>query len=184
MQVSADTASSGENQVAVDVYKSIRAHELMLNQATSAYEHATVAPLILVNGGAAIAYLTLVGALSKGAQGLAVSAGYVIAAVSMWGLGLVSAQLMVSHGLSEQRAWSRKERLNRRRVEFHLLRCDVDLQRILFPKNSSESKLADLAEKVDLAEEAKNARRLKSIARSASLTCFAAGLALAAASVI
>jgi hypothetical protein len=34
----------------------------MLNQATSAFEHAAIAPLILLNGGGAVAFMTLLGA--------------------------------------------------------------------------------------------------------------------------
>jgi len=175
----ADLSSNGSEGAGIEVYRSIRAHELMLNQATSAYEHATVGPLIVINGGAAIAYLTLVGALSKSAQGLAVSAIYALAAVVLWGLGLVSAQFMVGFGLTEQRAWARRERLNRQRVEFHLLQTDAQLQQILIPHG-----VPDDHELAKLTAEAKRARARKSISRLVSLACFALGISFAAGSIV
>ena len=45
----------------VEVYKALRAHELMLNQAASAFEHAVTTRLVTLNGGAAAAFLNLTG---------------------------------------------------------------------------------------------------------------------------
>jgi hypothetical protein len=51
-----------------EVYGAVRGHELMLNQATAAFEHAALTPLFLLNGGATVAFLTLLGAASGKAR--------------------------------------------------------------------------------------------------------------------
>ncbi len=48
---------------ALSAYEAVRAHELMLNEAVSRFEHARLGPLIALNGGAVVAFLTLLGAL-------------------------------------------------------------------------------------------------------------------------
>ena len=44
-------------------YKAIRAHELELNRATGAFEHAALRPVVILNGGALVAFLSLLGAV-------------------------------------------------------------------------------------------------------------------------
>ncbi len=52
----------------LEEYKALRAHELMLNERTSEFERAALQPLFLLNGGAVVAFLTLLGAIwEKGA---------------------------------------------------------------------------------------------------------------------
>jgi hypothetical protein len=59
----------------------------MLNQATSKFEHAVVAPLLLLNGGGAVAYLTLLGAInSKQPSTLGVHTSWIAPALVMWAL--------------------------------------------------------------------------------------------------
>jgi hypothetical protein len=160
----------------IEVYKAIRSHEIMLNQATSTYEHATVAPLILVNGGAAVAYLTLAGALSRNGSGLALPAVWAVTAIASWGFGLIFAQLMVGYGLKEQRSWARRERMNRQRYEWVLLENLQDLRAIVAPNDVAPEKIKE--EGVI----AKQARKRKAAMRYASMAAFGAGLLLAAVS--
>jgi hypothetical protein len=150
----------------------------MLNEATSAYEHAVVAPLIVINGGAAIAYLTLLGARSKADAGLIVPVGWAVAALACWGLGLATAQVMISFGLAEQRTWSKMHRLKRQRVEQHLLRGDRELRDALYPDPDDSQEESDR-----LREVAKFTRSRGRDARTFSLACFALGIAFAVASI-
>lgn len=90
----------------IEIYKAIRAHELMLNQATAAFEHAVTAPLIVLNGGAAVAFLTLLGALADPQKSrYGVSPSWVVPAVISWALGLVFVELAVTCGFSSQRQY-------------------------------------------------------------------------------
>jgi hypothetical protein len=61
-------SSASDDQPATErdlaIYQAQRAHELELNKATAAFEHALVSPLFLLNGGAVVAFLTLLGAAS------------------------------------------------------------------------------------------------------------------------
>src|SRR2546422_6759237 len=77
----------------VEVYKAVRAHELMLNEAASAFEHAVIAPLVVLNGGAVVAFLTLVGAIKDPEPGLGPDGSWVAAATMIWAAGLVAAAL-------------------------------------------------------------------------------------------
>src|SRR3954469_19303145 len=106
-----DPARAASNP-SIEVYKAIRAHEIMLNQATSAFEHAAAAPLVLLNGGAAVAYLTLLGAISDPAKSkLRFAAAWAVAALMSWALGLIAAQLAVTFGLISQCAYAKAQRL-------------------------------------------------------------------------
>ena len=169
-----ESAHDSTSQAIIEIYKAMRAHELMLNQATSTYEHATVAPLILVNGGAAVAYLTLAGALSRNGGVLVLPASWAVTAVVCWGLGLILAQLMVGFGLKEQRSWARRERMNRQRVEWTLLNNFETLRVIVAPEDVGPAKLAK--EKGD----AVRARGRKTTMRYMSMVAFTAGLVFAA----
>ena len=67
----------------LEVYKAVRAHELMLDQATAAFEHAAIAPLLLINGGGAVAFLTLLGATADPSKShVSISTGWAVGARS------------------------------------------------------------------------------------------------------
>jgi hypothetical protein len=89
----------GASSLTSEIYKAERAHELMLNQATSAFEHAAIAPLLVLNGGGAVAFLTLLGAVSDPKARLSASTGWAIAAAVAWAVGLILAALAASFGL-------------------------------------------------------------------------------------
>lgn len=173
-----DSVNDNFSAAGVEVYKAMRAHEIMLNQATSTYEHATVAPLILVNGGAAVAYLTLAGALSRNSIGLVLPAAWAVAALTCWGLGLVFAQMMVGYGLREQRSWARRERMKRQRVEWILLNNFERLRDIVAPNDVATVQIEEEARL------AKTARRRQSTMRYVSMVAFAAGVVCAALSLV
>jgi hypothetical protein len=118
-----DAPTSANNAAAapdssIEVYKAIRAHELMLNQATSQFLHAAAAPLVLLNGGAAVAYLTLLGAVSDPQKSrLNLAAAWAVAALIAWALGLIAAQAAVTFGLNAQRAYAKAQHIKREGVE-------------------------------------------------------------------
>jgi hypothetical protein len=108
-----------------EVYKAVRSHELMLNQATSAFEHAAIAPLLLLNGGGAVAFLTLLGAVSNPKARFSASIDWAIAAAVSWGVGLLLAALAASFGLISQRSFSKRQRIKREQLEHFLLRPEL-----------------------------------------------------------
>ena len=73
-----------------EVYIAVRAHELMLNEATAAQERTVVPPLLTLNGGAAVAFLTLLGALGEDAQ-FSVEVTLAAWAIGAWMVGLLLA---------------------------------------------------------------------------------------------
>lgn len=102
-------------------YQAVRAHELMLDEAVSRFDHARLAPLIVLNGGAVVALLTLLGALlgkDSGSHPKLVLSGL---AVGAWVGGLVAAALAVAAATKEQQAISTTHRLLREGLEDVLL---------------------------------------------------------------
>lgn len=96
------------------VHRALRDHELELNRATAAFEHAVIAPLTVVNGGAAAAWLAFLG-------GEEVAPGGQWAAL-FWGAGLLAAIAASFLGWRRQRAYSTAERLRREAWELLWLR--------------------------------------------------------------
>lgn len=100
-----------------DVYQAVRAHEVMLNEATSALERAVVAPLIALNGGAAVAFLALLGALNDDALLTANLGSAKAAAVWSWAAGLLPAGVALLCASKQQSAINKAHRLMREQVE-------------------------------------------------------------------
>ncbi len=103
------------------VYEAVRAHERQLNTATAAFEHAVIAPLFLLNGGAAVAFLTLVGSLSDPDSRLDIVREEVVGAVLSWGVGLGLAAAASWFGLRAQQGYAVGERIRRGAVEAAVL---------------------------------------------------------------
>lgn len=139
----ASAASRAENERSI--YQAQRAHELELNKATAAFEHAVISPLVLLNGGAIVAFLTLLGAVTKKDSTLAIDIGFALVGVALWALSLTAAMLAVGAGYGSQRTFSRSVSARRRLME-----------RALDVGDDFHSRLAPLAEKSpdDLLDEA------------------------------
>jgi hypothetical protein len=121
--VRGEPAADGLSAEPSEAYKAVRAHELMLNQATAAFEHAVLAPLVLLNGGAIVAYLTLLGTLADNRPGLTVAQWLLSAAAVLgWAVGLRAAVTAARHGFLSQRNFSIAHRLRRE-----------ELEKVLFP---------------------------------------------------
>ncbi|MGZ4286143.1 MAG: hypothetical protein ACXVHB_18495 [Solirubrobacteraceae bacterium] len=105
------------NDPAIAAYDAVRAHELMLNEAVSRFEHARLAPLITLNGGAVVAFLTLLGALLGKDSGRHPDLWLSGLAVGAWVVGLVAGALAVSAAASQQTAISAAHRLLREGLE-------------------------------------------------------------------
>jgi hypothetical protein len=110
-----------DRDIALDVYRAVRAHELELNRAAVQFEHATLAPLLLLNGGAAVAFLALLGATSETDAALNASTNWAVAACAFWAIGLAAATLATYLAFQSQRHYTRVERLRREDVERLLL---------------------------------------------------------------
>jgi hypothetical protein len=110
-------ASSGD----LAVYEAQRAHELELNKATAAFEHAIVSALFLLNGGAVVAFLTLLGAASANESNLHVELDLAICALSSWAVALVGAAAGAYLGYRSQQEFTRSVSYRRQFMEHALL---------------------------------------------------------------
>lgn len=157
---------------AVEAYRAVRSHEVMLNQATSAFEHAVLVPLTALNGGAIVALLTLAGAVADKSP---LPAGWLVGASTAWALGLIAAALAASCAFQRQRAINAGHRALRERVEQIVFSTDPDLQEALSgPTVDREQKRID-AEKYG--------RRFMH-AWWISIACFVLGAAFASVAVV
>ncbi len=112
----ASSRLSGEGTPAAnsaDMYTAIRAHEVMLNEATAAQERSVIAPLLTLNGGAAAAFLTLLGA--KGS--LSFDLTWARLAIVAWTVGLLLAALAGWAAAARQTSLNKAHRLMREQVE-------------------------------------------------------------------
>lgn len=126
------TEAPGKSDIAV--YEAVRAHELMLNQATGAFEHAVLAPLYLLNGGGAIALLTLAGAASGDEPSLSVHTGVALVAVAFWVAGLLAAVAATWWGYRVQRGFAIAGRWRRQRIELQFLDLSEGVHRLVVTK--------------------------------------------------
>ena len=88
----------------------------MLNEASSGLERAVVPPLLTLNGGAAVAFLTLLGALGEDAR-LNVDVAWARGSIASWVLGLLLAATAASASASRQASINKAFRLMREEVE-------------------------------------------------------------------
>lgn len=103
----------------VEAYRAVRAHELMLNEASAAWERSLVAPVLTLNGGATVALLTLIGALGQDAA-LTIDLAAARAAVAAWMAGLLLAALAALFSARRQTEVNIAYRLMRDELEQHL----------------------------------------------------------------
>lgn len=99
------------------LYKAVRVHEIELNRATAAFEHAVITPLTLLNGGAAAAWLAFLGNRSE------VDESAIIPPLA-WAFGLILAVFAANLGWRRQRAYSQAERWRRESLEMLWLGSD------------------------------------------------------------
>ena len=122
-------------------YEAVRAHEVMLNEAVSRLEHASLAPLITLNGGAVVAFLTLLGVLLGKDSGTHPNLWLAGCAVVAWVAGLTSAALAVAAATEHQRAISATHRLLREELEDAVLE-DPRVKQVLRGRASTMSEPA------------------------------------------
>ena len=99
---------------AMEKYRLDRAHEIELNRATSAFESSLIQPLLLLNGGAIVTFLALLGAIWDRSDSVIIP--LVVLAVGCWVLGLLLAALTIFGGYISQRAFT--QAIHRRRRMF------------------------------------------------------------------
>jgi hypothetical protein len=114
-----------------EVYKAVRAHELMLNEATAAQERTVVPLLLTLNGGASVAYLTLLGALGSDSGSLSIALVWAQIAVVAWMLGLLLAAGAGWAATKRQALLNKAHRLMREQVEAEI---DEKLAGIVAPE--------------------------------------------------
>ena len=95
-----------EKTYELERYKALRAHEHILTQATAALEHAALRPPFLLNGGALIAYVALMGATWPGNGAGNHSLGYW--AMLLWCAGLVGAMAATACAYRSQLAFKKE----------------------------------------------------------------------------
>ncbi len=101
------------------------------DQAAEAGERRAAAGLLTLNGGAAVAFLTLIGALGKDA-GLNIELPVARTAIFCWVLGLLLAATAVSALATRQAALNQAHRLMREGLEHRLF---PELATVIAPKN-------------------------------------------------
>jgi len=123
----------------------------MLNEASSGLERAVVPPLLTLNGGAAVAFLTLLGALGEDAR-LNVDVAWARGAIVAWVLGLLLAAIAASASASRQASVNIAYRLMREEVEHVLF---PELAAVIAPNELTSEmraeKRADARSKAEIA---------------------------------
>ena len=107
----------GKDGVSSEIYNAVKEHELELNRATAAFEHAALKSGIILNGGAATAFTTLIGAINEGTTGN-IDQLFGFLAVGSWTVGLVCAAVAVGLGWHSQRAYTRYMKRQRSALEY------------------------------------------------------------------
>jgi hypothetical protein len=147
-----------------------------LNRATAAYEHAIVSPLFLLNGGAVVAFLTLLGTATKKESTLSMDIAVATLAVFVWALSLLVAAAGVRAGYESQQRFTRAVTARRQLME-HALPSRSALTEVLRPPpdKSAPAKLLD---------EARDRQREWLRRTQLSLVGFIAGAVVAAGSIV
>jgi hypothetical protein len=117
-------------------YKLHRQHELELNKATLAYELELAKLLVLLNGAAAGAFLTLTGAVWK--DGPRPSFWWLVAAIVLWLAGLVAAAVATHRAYKIQREFTKAYRFRRHGIELKQIEGLPLDQRLLGIKKDQE----------------------------------------------
>jgi hypothetical protein len=175
-----------KGEMRMKIYDAVRAHELELNRAAIQFEHAILSPLFLLNGGAAVAFLTLVGAASGTESSLEIDATVAGLACALWAIGLGAAALATYLGFQSQRRYTRVERLRRQAVERVILASDQELVETVAPDSARYKDDAARSPWTMEAERAAGWRLQKAfhVAAAVSLIIFSAGVVFAAVSVL
>lgn len=158
-----------DHEVEIAIYEAQRAHELELDRASATFEHAVLSPLFLLNGGAAAAFLALLGT-DTGSQVL--DPRLAVAAAMAWALGLVAGALAAKYGSLAQREFTRAVRQRRLLYE----------QALTLPKSALDGKLREPSKETPEEIHVKGQRireRFEYFAGS-SVVLFIVGLVLAA----
>lgn len=134
-----------EDHFTLEKYKLDRQHELELNRATAAYEHATLRTLMVLNGGAAAAFLTLLGAVWS--SGPRPSFAFVVLAILAWSLGMMVTALATKQAYEGQQGYSKAYRLRRQAEELRRLGEEA-ISRLGLEAEASTERLNHKASKV------------------------------------
>lgn len=168
-----------DSDPALEIYKAVRAHELTLNEAKAALERSTLAPLITLNGGAVVVFLTLLGALSGKASGLKPDYSIAAGAIVAWGLGLFFAAMAVAEAAKQQEGINKGYRLMREIVE---ARLDEEIAAIVARDKKKEPERRGLRKKARTMADNASKAQMRWWKRSAG--AFGVGAAIALVSIL
>jgi hypothetical protein len=117
------TNPSAFSDFALERYKADREHELELNKATAAYEHAWIRAATALNGGAAAAFVTLLGVVWKTGEH---PWPWAVAALLSWAMGLLVISAATNKALQAQVRYADGLRLWRETEEVRRFKDDQD----------------------------------------------------------
>jgi hypothetical protein len=129
------TDTSSSTDFALERYKADREQELELKRATDAYEHAWIKAATTLNGGAAAAFVTLLGIVWKTGEHpwpMAVSA------LLCWAVGLLLTSAATNRALQAQIRYADGVRLWRETEEFRRFNDDEE-RRLPYEKERKEA---------------------------------------------
>ena len=137
--VQQDPTRAGQvGDVELALYGGQRQHELELNRVSAGLELALVSPTLLLNGAAAVAFLTLLGAASASDSRLQLDVSRVRLAIAIWCLGLLVAAFAVGAAHRSQRQFTMAVRARRVLYEGALLNGRSALAHVRPKPNESE----------------------------------------------
>lgn len=94
--------------------------EYEMVRATAAFEHATLRPLFLLNGGALVTYLALYGALNRPGGAAALDTKFAAVAIGCWVVGLLLAMICAFRASQSQYAYRKLRGRQADRKEYEL----------------------------------------------------------------
>lgn len=158
------------------VYEGQRTHELELDKATVTFQNAVLSPLFLLNGGASVAFLSLLGVSISAASSARLNLGWSLAAVSLWALGLLAGVWAARASYHAQREFTRAVRARRQIFERDVLPKTSPLFDHLTPlPQRSPAEILDAARRLG--------RQYERLAAGSALL-FLAGIGMAAVAVL
>ena len=118
----------------IERYKAMQAYQLELVRATNVFEHAALKPPFILNGGALVVMMALLGAIWKD-NGQLAEKGLLVYALACWGVGLFFAAIAAASGYQSQFAF-----LKARHRELDAEHANDARDRIEVRRNLSEQK--------------------------------------------
>ena len=128
--------TSDENGFFLEKYRLDRAQEVALNNATAAYEHASLRMLLILNGGSATAFVALFGAKNQNESIL--DPKFVLLAILTWLLGVLIAGFATFEAYRGQSRFTSAYRRRRQAAERRMIADDEKAKQIGLPAKGDD----------------------------------------------